>query len=291
LYVYMPNWVWPGDPTNQNYWGRLDMYWGAMSPEQMAATPKIRWSGDPWKPNQPITGWGCLSGGSLIGARKRVTARLVDRFSGTDVSNQSRPSFGAPAAPWDPSLATQPGRIYWGWGPDGVAEERLRMIDAGDMPITHLEITRRDIVENRIRHSIGLAMQEYYAGGPPTSSQGFKPPVWPANHADGASREHFRHGHAIRFAPGSTPIYPSAMPSNLRPWFDLLFYAVRDYGTRLCDTAGGGGWSWRVEPTARNLLPTGALSKSVVEWLFQAARDGQQQLYLVKPGSDSSFYV
>lgn len=291
LWIYFPNWKWPGDLTKTSYFGRIDEYWGAWSPEQAATSPMVRAPDDPYLPGKPITGWSCKSGGSLIGAKTRIIARPVDRLpTGGDAANTSQDSFGASAAPWDPVLSTNPSKIYWGYGPDGVSEEKFRLASASHLPMSHLEITRRDVANGKIRHRIGLAMQVYYAGGPPTSAQGSKPNVWPSTQYDGSSRSYFRNGNCLRFAPGSTPIYPSAMPTEWRPFFDMCFYAVRDYGTMLVDTAYGGGWTWRCEPTLDQVLPNGILGRTFIKYLFQSAQDGLTTLQMFTPGSDTAFF-
>jgi hypothetical protein len=271
IHVYDPNWKWVGDPTNQNYWGAIWELWGAKSPEMHAA------AGDSY------TTWTAKSAGRMTGVNKRLTARMTNRTSG-DAASHARDTMGAPAAPWDPILTTQPGYIYWGYGPDGLAEQTTWLASASHLPMSHHIWTRRDFLNGVINHPLGFMLFPMYP-----SSQGGKGMVWPSTGYDGASRSYLKHGHRLRFPAGSTPNYPSAMPTSWRPIFDQWFYCIRDFGTMLVDTTGN-SIGWRAEPGVEKLLPTGFGSKTFLEYLFQDVHAGTRSMQLIAPGSDTAFY-
>lgn len=280
LSMFFPNWTIDGNH------GVLEELWGGWSPEQAQTAPKVRQTTDAYRPGEPITTWATKSGGRIIGVNDRISGRPIARTdSRTDVASR-----GAPAAPWDPILTTQPSKVYWGYGEDGLAEATDRIVVAGHLPISHLMVTMRDLKKGKINHTIGLALQSYYAGGPPSVPQPSAARVWPSLGNDGSSRSYFRNGHRLRFAPGTTKTYPAGMPTLYQPLFDVFFQCLLDYGTMLIDTAGGSGWSWRAEPGIDAYLPAGFNGNTFIKYLFQGAWNGTQTLQLVLPGSDTAFY-
>ena len=270
--------VWAGDPTNTNYHGWGWFLWGAKSPEQNIAEGNISPT-----TGLPQTGWTAKSAGRITGAKTRLTARQYTRTSG-DAGSQALASMGAPAAPWDPALATDPAKTYWGYGQDGVAESNQWGVSAAHIPMTHTVLTMRDIQNGVARHPWGFALFTMYPAA--LRNKGF---VWPATGYDSASRPYLKHGHRFRFPAGSTPVYPAGMPTEWRFLFDICFYMIRDYGAMLVDTTGA-SFSFRAEPGVASMLPAGFSAKQFIQYLFQDVQNGTRELHLVMPGTDAEFY-
>jgi len=261
LYLYDPDWKWPGRPEDTQYWGRIWELWGARSPEQNAAAglPAI---------------WTAKIGGRLTGVNQRLSVHPINRTSTADVISQASPSYGAPKAPNDTSANT----IYWGYGPDGVYESSLWMASASHIPMSHHILRKRDMLNGVINHPMGFALFPMYP-----LSEGSKGSVWPATGYDAASRNWLKHGNRLRLPANYTATYPGGMPTTWRPMFDMFINCFRDYGVMLVDTTGN-SFAMRAEPGVERFYPSGFSGKTFIQYL------PWEDMQMIAVGSDVGFY-
>ncbi len=261
LYLYDPDWKWPGRPNDPQYWGRIWELWGARSPEQNAAD------------GQPAV-WTAKIGGRLTGVNQRLAGHPINRTSGADVTSQASSSYGAPKAPNDTSANT----IYWGYGPDGVYESLAWMASASHIPMSHHILRKSDMANGIIPHPMGFSLFPMYP-----LSEGSKGSVWPATGYDAASRNWLKHGNRLRLPANYTATYPGGMPVSWRPMFDMFITCFRDYGIMLVDTTGN-SFAMRAEPGVEKYYPSGFSGKSFLQYLPWA------DMEMIAVGSDANFY-
>lgn len=260
IHLYDPDWKWPGRPGDTQYYGRIWELWAARSPEQNVADGL-----------EPV--WTARYGGRLTGVNTRLFAHPINRTSGTDVTSQAQPSYGAPKAPNDTSSNT----TYWGLGPDGVYESSTWMASASHIPMSHHIVRLSDMASGVIRHPLGFALF------PLSGADGNRPQVWPATGYDSASRTWLRHGNRLRLPAGYTATYPSGMPVAWRPMFDMFINCFRDYGIMLVDTTGN-SFAVRGEPGIQAYYPSGFNGKTFIQYL------PWEDLQMIVVGNDGDFY-
>ncbi len=257
IFLYDPDWEWPGRPGDPQYKGRVYELWGAQSPEQNVA------NGLPAR-------WTAKYPGRLSGVNNRLTGHPVNRTTG-DALSTAMPTFTAPKAPNDTSANTG----YVGYGRDGVAEHSGMMASASHIPMSHTQIRISDVVKGVINHPLGFALFGYDG-----SPKGY---VWPATGYDGASRPWMKHGNRFRLPASYTATYPANMPVAWRPWFDMFIQCFKDYGVMLVDTTGN-SFALRGEPGVQNYYPAGFNSNTFIKYLPWA------DMEMLVVGNDNEFY-
>lgn len=147
--------------------------------------------------------WTCEWGGRLYNARSRTVGHWWDNLTGT---------------------STAAGGTYedHNWG-----------AQATSIPLSHTEITLRDLTRGVIDHPLHFML----AGAPQANQVG---PVWPAQRYDGGS--------AIQIPQGTRLRLPSTWTPSGSPLKQMCEVCMRDYSVVFTDTAAG--LTLRAEPGA-----------------------------------------